>query len=140
MDDQSPLRDCLCHQARLAARRMTAFYERRLGVHGLTITQFGLLAETGRLRAPSVGQLAALLEQAPSSLSRTLRVLEEDGLIALAPAPGNRRLRLVTLTAAGKAKLRAGANAWRDAQLEAAAIVPTSAVRDILAATENLAP
>jgi DNA-binding MarR family transcriptional regulator len=138
MDDDSRLFDCLCFKARLAARRLTAFYEARLAGHGLTITQFGLLAETGRKRRASIGELAALLEQDPSSLSRTLRVLEQDRLIAIAPDPANGRLRRVTLTPAGKAKLRAGAQAWREAQVKAAAIVRQAPVDEVLAATARL--
>ena len=138
MNEDSPLFDCLCFQTRLAARRITAFYEARLAPHGLTITQLGLLVEIARKRNPSMGELAHVVEQDPSSLSRTLRVLEADGLIEIAQDPDNRRLRRVRLSANGKAKLRAGGEAWQAAQSEAGVIVPEATVRRLLSATEKL--
>src|SRR5262245_16282859 len=138
MDDNSPLRDCLCFSTRLAARRLTAFYEARLAPHGLTITQFGLLAETGRKRTPSMGDLAELLEQDPSSLSRTLRVMEQDGLIEITQDTDNRRIRRVTLTSNGKTKLRAAAQSWMQANSEASDIVSMSAIKEVLEATGRL--
>jgi DNA-binding MarR family transcriptional regulator len=137
-EDRSPLQDCLCFTARLAARRLTAFYEARLAPHGLTITQFGLLVETGRLRNPTMGKLAELLEQDPSTLSRTLRVMEQDGLIEIVQDTDNRRLRRVTLTSTGKTKVRAAAQSWQAAQEEALTIVPQNSLCAVLEATENL--
>jgi DNA-binding MarR family transcriptional regulator len=140
MSDPSPLRECLCFSARLAARRLTAFYEARLRPHGLTIAQFGALVETGRLKAPAMQELATLMALDPSTLSRKLRPLEEAGLVDIAADAGNGRVRRVRLTPAGKARLRAAAGAWRQAQQEAAATVPQSALSDVVAATERLCP
>ena len=52
-----------------------------------------------------------------STLGRNLRVLEAEGLVALADGDDQRN-RLVLLTEAGAARLRAAHPAWQQAQLK----------------------
>jgi DNA-binding MarR family transcriptional regulator len=138
MSDPSPLRDCLCFSARLAARRLTAFYEARLKPHGLTIAQFGALVETARLKAPAMSDLAGLMALDPSTLSRKLRPLQAAGLVEIEADAGNGRVRRVRLTICGKARLRAAAAAWRKAQDEAGETVSAEGLADLVAATARL--
>src|SRR5579862_5370245 len=68
---------------------------------GMPLGPSRLLFEIGV--APATAQaLRARLGLDSGYLSRLLRRLERDGLIEVAPDPGDRRRRLVTLTGAGR--------------------------------------
>ena len=60
--------------------------------------------------------LALVLDR--SALSHTIRPLERDDLIALQPARHDRRIKIVTLTESGKAKLEACTKLWQRAQAQ----------------------
>lgn len=137
-EPRSPVYDCLCFQTRLAARRMTAFYEARLAPHGLNINQFGILAQAAATPDASMAEMAEAMALDPSTLSRTLRPLEAESLVVTKPDRDNLRLRRVTLTRAGRERLKAAARAWARAQKDAAAVMPAGAVQSVLAASERL--
>ena len=52
------IEDCLCFGARLAARRLTEFYDARLAPHGVNLPQLGLLAAIGAMRDGSISDIA----------------------------------------------------------------------------------
>jgi DNA-binding MarR family transcriptional regulator/GNAT superfamily N-acetyltransferase len=89
-------------------RRFNRSYTQRIGVledsflgMGMPLGPARLLFEIGA--APATAQaLRARLGLDSGYLSRLLRRLERDGLIEVAPDPGDRRRRLVTLTGAGR--------------------------------------
>jgi len=89
-------------------RRFNRSYTQRIGVledsflgMGMPLGPSRLLFEIGA--APATARaLRARLGLDSGYLSRLLRRLERDGLIEVAPDPGDRRRRLVTLTAAGR--------------------------------------
>jgi DNA-binding MarR family transcriptional regulator len=122
---------CIAFSLRGAARKITAFYDARLAPSGLTIAQFSVLAHAVGRPAPSVATLAERLSLDPSTLSRTLKPLEDQGLLDIVPDPDNRRMRRVRLSEAGKAKLREAGQLWMAAQKEAAQVVPLSALAQI---------
>ena len=106
---------CTCFRLRRASRRMTQLYDAHLAPCGLTLTQYSLLANLQRLQSPGVHDLAEAMGMDRTSLTRTLKPLMEQGLIAVASAPDRRRKRL-TLTAAGEARRWAARPLWRAAQ------------------------
>lgn len=115
-DSAAVLEPCNCLAARKAARHLTQFYDRHLAPSGLRSTQFSVLARV-RLRGPiSINALAAELALDRTTLGRTLRPLERDGLIRLGRDPRDRRGRALTLTAAGEARLDAARPLWLAAQ------------------------
>jgi DNA-binding MarR family transcriptional regulator len=71
----------------------------------LPMAQVELLLALHDHQPARVGQLANLLRLAPNTVSGLVQVLVEAGLTARAPDPGDRRVTVVTLTAAGRAKL-----------------------------------
>ena len=89
-------------------RRFNRSYTQRIGVledsflgMGMPLGPSRLLFEIGV--APATAQaLRARLGLDSGYLSRLLRRLERDGLVEVAPDPGDRRRRLVTLTGAGR--------------------------------------
>lgn len=107
---------CTAAKVRRLARRVSQLYDDALAPHGLTIGQFGLLAGLRRSRGLPITTLAAQLGADPSTVSRLLRPLEQAGLLTLATADHDRRVRLVWLTDAGHQRRQAAAAGWQAAQ------------------------
>ena len=107
---------CTNMRVRKLARRINALYDEALEPAGVTIGQFGLLAQLRRSRAIAIGALAELLGSDASTISRLLRPLERAGLIAIAPDAVDRRVKAVRLTDAGAARVRAARPLWEAAQ------------------------
>ena len=97
--DVRELAQCTCLRLRRAARRVTQIYDHRLEPAGLTIGQFGLLA-----------QLHGASLQGGGGLS--IRALAD------AADASDRRVRTVAITRRGRGKLREAVPLWRQAQAE----------------------
>lgn len=102
---------CLCANVRRAALALTSLYDEALAPHGLKVTQFSLLHAIRRRERPNLSALAAATGLDRSTLGRNLRLLEEAGVVALAPG-ADQRDRVATLTGNGAATLRAATKAW----------------------------
>ncbi len=102
---------CLCSNARRAALALTSLYDEALAPHGLKVTQFSLLHAVKRRERPNLSELSGATGLDRSTLGRNLRVLEAQGLVALSPGD-DQRDRVVQLTGAGAATLRAATKAW----------------------------
>jgi DNA-binding MarR family transcriptional regulator len=118
---------CTCQRVRRLARQLTQAYDQALAGTGLTVNQFGLLARLygttqGGRASLSIGALAERLGMHPTTLNRDLRPLKAQRLVADAADPGDRRIRAVTITRRGRARLARALPSWRRAQkrLEAA--------------------
>lgn len=80
-----------------------------------TPSQLAVLAALARRGATSPGELAAEERVQPPSMSRVIDRLEEKGWVGRAPAPGDGRSHLVSLTPAGRrlvSGIRGQRNAW----------------------------
>ena len=108
---------CTCFQIRRAARKVTAIYDRHLADVGLTVTQWGLLANLAGKAPMPIGAFAEVMAMDRTTLTRNIKPLIASGLIALSPGP-DRRTRAVTLTADGKAMVRRAYPTWRAAEME----------------------
>lgn len=109
---------CFAGATRKASRRLTQLYDDALGPCGLRSTQYTILAEVDRQAKspPTMADLAQALVMDRSALGHNLRPLERDGFISLQEGAQDRRRRHVTLTAAGRAKLREARTLWQTAQ------------------------
>ena len=106
---------CLCFNLRKAARAVTQFYDAALEPAGLRATQFSLLAVLDGRSGVTISDLARALVMDRTTLTRNLRPIEKQGLVAIAPGD-DRRTREVTLTQRGRKTLAAGMPHWRHAQ------------------------
>ena len=112
---------CTCMRLRRVTRRVTQIYDELLAPAGITSSQFALLA---RLRSASLeGQtplpMWALAEHHgldPTTLSRNLKPLFSAGLIKDSADPADRRVRMISLTAAGRRRVTNALPYWREAQ------------------------
>jgi DNA-binding MarR family transcriptional regulator len=113
---RSDLNHCACLALRQAARRVTQLYDQHLAGIGLRVTQFSMLAKLARSGPFSIQDFAAAMVMDRTTLTRNLKPLERDGLVATRVDPKDRRGRLVTVTPAGRARLDQAVAAWGEAQ------------------------
>jgi len=102
---------CVCATLRKAARSITQIYDAALRPSGLRATQFYIMVELRGSGEATVGQLAqrAVLDQ--TTLTRSLALLERDGLIRTVPKPDG-RLKSVALTQKGERTLAEALPLW----------------------------
>jgi DNA-binding MarR family transcriptional regulator len=110
---------CTCLKLRRAARQATQVFDDRLQRVGLTIGQFGVMAQVygNSLSRPplTMKELSNAVGMDPTTLNRTLKPLETSGLVSTAPDPRDRRARCVQLTTAGRERLAQAMPLWRAA-------------------------
>jgi DNA-binding MarR family transcriptional regulator len=111
-----PVLPCVCTTVRRADRLLNRIYDDALRPSGLATTQYAILATLSRANGSlSHSQLARKQEMAGTTLSRTLKPLLRDDLVAMAPG-ADRRTRLVTITERGEEVLAQARPLWRAAQ------------------------
>jgi DNA-binding MarR family transcriptional regulator len=107
---------CNCLALREATRHVTQFYDQFLASSGLRTTQFSILIRL-RLAGPmTINALAKSLVMDRTTLGRNILPLEREGLIEIVPGSVDRRSKVVHLTEAGAARLRAARAGWTQAQ------------------------
>ena len=107
--------ECYCASLRQAARAISQKYDAALRGSELTITQLTLLMMLAQMQRPRVNDLAEALAMDQTSLSRTLRIMERDGLIAAVAGDDKRETRWV-LAARGQQRLKRTMPVWRATQ------------------------
>ncbi|HRN62882.1 MAG TPA: MarR family winged helix-turn-helix transcriptional regulator [Luteimonas sp.] len=117
---------CHCTALRKASRRISQLYDQALATGGLKTTQRAILAQLRRSGPLPVGALATALVKESNGFAHTLKPLERDGFIAYRPDPADRRSRLVSLTPAGRKKLKDTDALWEEAQAGFEAVVGAS--------------
>jgi DNA-binding MarR family transcriptional regulator len=137
MDDIKAPLGCTCSRIRKTARRVSQIYDQQIEPYGLTITQFGILANLKSLEGASIGQLAERMVMDPTSLTRSLKPLERQGFLRLEPDPNDRRARRLMLTAEGRDALRRARPGWARAQAEVEAALGTPDMVALNAALDN---
>jgi DNA-binding MarR family transcriptional regulator len=137
-DALQALEICAGWNARLAARRITQFLEKRMIGSGLTIAQFGLMAQIATASDDTLGALADRLGLDQSSLSRNLHALERDGLLEIAIVERDQRKRVVWLTEKGARRLEAAVPVWRSAHAALAAKLQPELAQQLAIASETL--
>ena len=110
--------DCVCTNLRRASRAVTQLYDRALEPTGLRGTQIPVLVALGRAGPAPSAKVAQYLGMDPTTLSRNLAPLVRAKLVAYTTGATDRRVKLVTLTPAGREKLAAAVPYWEAAQRE----------------------
>ncbi len=122
---------CTCARLRRATRAVTQLYDDLLHPAGITSTQFTVLAALDHLGKTPISELARSLGMDRTSLTRTLRPLDEAKLIRNAPG-ADRRVRRLVLTAAGERKLAEARPLWKSAQTRVSAQLGKNSWSDLL--------
>jgi len=137
-DARAALQTCAGWNLRVAARRVTQFLEARMDGAGLSFSQFGLMAEIASAPDDTLSALAERMGLDQSTLSRTLRTLEGEGLVEIAVAESDQRKRMVWLTEKGARRLEAALASWRRAHADLDKFLSTDLVRRLALEAEKL--
>lgn len=137
-DARSALQTCAGWSLRRAARRAAQFLEEHMASSGLSFAQFGLMAEIASADDDTVSALAERMGLDQSTLSRTLRTLEAEGLLEIAVVESDQRKRMVWLTEKGARRLEAALAVWRQAHARLARQVSVESVRRLSREVESL--
>ena len=129
---------CAGANSRLAARRITQFFDREMAESGLTLAKLGLMAQIAAASDDTLGALAARMGLEQSTLSRNLQTLESEGLVEIANVEGDLRRRMAWLTDAGAARLEAAIPMWRKAHAKLDKLMSPGLVRRLARETEAL--
>ena len=111
--------DCVCGNLRMAARAVTAVYDRHLRSTGLQASQLAVLWAVAGMQGASVKDIAAKIAMHDTALVRNLRVLEGRGWVSVGVGT-DRRQRLFSLPAEGRRVFAAALPLWNQAQREIA--------------------
>jgi DNA-binding MarR family transcriptional regulator len=107
---------CVLFNLRKASRAITQLYEEIMKPSGLLPTQFTVLVAI-RYRGPIViSGLAEVLAMDRTTLTRNLKPLEREGLVAVVSGRHDRRSREVSLSDKGLKQLEQALPLWQEAQ------------------------
>jgi DNA-binding MarR family transcriptional regulator len=112
---------CTCLRLRRTTRLITHVYDHALAATGLTVNQFGLLAnlygvDLVRSTGLSIGVLSDRLGTDPTTLNRTLKPVRARGFVKDLTDPADGRVRVVRITEKGKREFLKAMPLWRGAQ------------------------
>jgi DNA-binding MarR family transcriptional regulator len=120
---------CTCARLRKLTRRLTRIYDAHLAGESIKVTQYSLLANAARGER-TLTEFAAELEMDRSTLSRNLTPLVAQGWVSVSIG-ADPRSRSISVTAAGRRKLKAALPLWRRAQCEVEAILGAAGVGEL---------
>src|SRR5262245_16657983 len=106
---------CAAYQFRRTSRAVARLYDAALAPSGLRSTQFAILTAIAKLQPISMSRVGEILVIDAATMTRSLRLLQEDGMIEIAPR-GVRRQRLLTLTLKAEKALAVAVPLWREMQ------------------------
>jgi len=108
---------CACLATRKAARSITQFYSRFLADSDIGATQYSLLLIVYLANGITITKMAEFAVMDRTTLTRNLKPLEKEKLIAIKPGE-DRRARVITITIKGINLLKKITPMWEQAQLE----------------------
>jgi DNA-binding MarR family transcriptional regulator len=106
---------CASLNFRRTARAITQLFDRELLRVGIRSTQFTMLVAIAKIQPTPVGRLSSVLVIDATTLTRSLRLMEKDGLIHVSKR-STRRQRFVSLTRQGEQVLAKSLPVWRQIQ------------------------
>ena len=109
------LSPCVCSTLRMVTRAVTQLYDDVLRPSGLRVTQFSILAAIGRRGEANLKELEGALAIDQTTLTRSLGLLERDGVIERASHPDG-RIKSMRLTPRGTRALERARPLWARAQ------------------------
>jgi DNA-binding MarR family transcriptional regulator len=99
----------------MVSRAVTQLYDDGLRPSGLRVTQFSVLAAIARMGEANLKQLENTLAIDQTTLTRSLNLLERDGVIERASHPDG-RVKAMRLTPKGRRALEVARPLWAETQ------------------------
>lgn len=122
---------CACFLARRSARLLTQYFDKALRPSGIRGTQFTLLVALIRFdRAVQPMELSEILGIERTTLTRNLQTLEESTFVKLGSG-NDKRTRLISITASGRAAVKKAYPYWQKAQAKVTKEIPESQLQAI---------
>ncbi len=128
---------CVAFQLRKASRAVTQLYDAALQPAGIRSTQFSLLVAIAKKEPITFSALSEVLVIDTTTLSRSLRTLEQMGHIKIVSGV-DRRERLARLTSKGRDVLEESLPYWRKVQEEVVSGLAQPSWRDIQIQLEKI--
>jgi DNA-binding MarR family transcriptional regulator len=113
---------CASFNFRRTARSVTRIYDLALQESGIRSTQFTILVGIAKSQPVSIGAVADILIIDRTTLTRSLRLLKQQGLIHISDR-STMRQRFLTITPKGRRTLTRSLPAWRKAHEQFVAAV-----------------
>ena len=129
---------CGSFNFRRTARAVTKLYDMALQESGIRSTQFSILVGIAKNQPVSIGALADVMIIDRTTLTRSLRLLQKEGLIAISNRAAMRQ-RFLTITTKGEYTLARSLPAWREAHARFVATVGSEHWIDLRNELEQLA-
>lgn len=105
---------CASFHLRRTARAVTRMYDAALQDTGIRSTQFSILVGIAKHQPVAIGALAEVLILDSTTLTRSLRLLEKEGLISISER-STMRQRFLSMTPKGERALERSVVVWRKA-------------------------
>jgi DNA-binding MarR family transcriptional regulator len=115
---QQEMTECACSSMRKATRLITQFYDQAIRSTGLRSTQCSVLITISQHPCISVGELATLMVMDQTTVTRTISILREQGLIDVHAEENDARRKSICLTDHGVKKLEEVVPLWQQVQQE----------------------
>jgi len=106
---------CASFNFRRTSRAVTKLFDRAFEGTGIRSTQFTILVGVAKSQPVAMGALAELLALDATTLTRSLRPLRKDGLLAVSERAAMRQ-RFIHLTRKGERTLAKAVPQWREVQ------------------------
>jgi len=113
---------CYAFTVRHASRHLSQFYESKIGTSGIHTQQFTILAIINGKGPLTITELAEEMAMDRTTVTRSLGPLERDGNLSIVPHENDKRIKVITITAQGKAQLEVALEQWRQAQADFEAV------------------
>lgn len=104
-----------CVNMRKSARAITRWFDEELEPCGLRSTQLAIMLTIAVTERPTQTRIARQLVSEQSTVSRNLKILEDEGLIKTTAAR-NTRFKIISLTPKGIERVRAAIPLWARTQ------------------------
>ncbi len=128
---------CLALRARRLARKVSRLYDSAFASLGLDSSQFNILTVIGAGTPTPLIDVSSVLDLDPSTLSRTIKVLEARGYISVSGGRGRSGLSLA-LTERGQDVMTEAVGAWQRVQAKIALSLGEAEVGRIIESFDRL--
>jgi DNA-binding MarR family transcriptional regulator len=108
--------DCLCGNARMAARALTALYDEYLAPAGVSSGQLAVLWCVVGAEPVAMGDVARLLVMDKTTVSRNAAALVDAGLVVVRRGESDARVKALASTARGRRTFARAMPLWESAQ------------------------
>ena len=114
--------NCIAVRLKILNRTITSIYDKALKPYGIRVTQLNVVFAVSLLGPVEIRPLCALLSMDNSTMCRTLSRIEEKGWLISEPSGHGKNI-IISITQSGKELLLSVYPAWKEAQVQAEALM-----------------